>query len=381
MRIGIVGCGFVADYYMTTLQNHRELSVAGVTDRDDERAHRFARFHKVKQYPSLEALLGDDEVELVVNLTNPSSHFQVSRAAIAAGKHVYSEKPLAMTLDEAEELVQSAEGQGLVLAGAPCTVLGEAAQTVWKLLREGRIGKVRLVYAELDDGPIHLMTYRTWRSVSGTPWPWEDEFRVGSTLEHAGYCLSWFATFFGPATRVTGFSSCLVPEKGAALDSASPDFSVGCIEFSSGTVVRLTCSILAPHERGMRIIGDTGVLHVEDCWDFGSTVRLQRRTPLGIRAEKHPHLARLVGLGPRRVRLVRKPRFRWRVPGANRIDFARGVAEAAAAVSEKRPCRLSAGLALHVNEIALAMQYPDKLGCPRNLMTRFEPVPPMPWSA
>jgi predicted dehydrogenase len=380
MHVGIVGCGFVADYYMTTLQNHPSLSVAGVFDRDSARAETFARFHHLRAYTSLDELLDDPTIELVVNLTNPSSHYEVSRAALERGRHVYSEKPLAMSLGDAERLVELAERRNLVLAGAPCTVLGEAAQTVWKTIRDGRLGTIRLVYAELDDGPIHQMNYRDWRSISGAPWPYDDEFKVGCTLEHAGYYLTWLATFFGPARRVTTFSSCLVQDKGAAERYTTPDFSVGCLEFASGVVARLTCSLLAPHERGMQIIGDKGVLHVEDCWDFGTSVRFLPRTKMGIRAEKHPTLARLAGLGPRSVPLARRPTFKWKVPGANRIDFARGVAEAAEAATERRPCRLSARMALHVNELALAMQHPVELGTPRTIATSFEPPAPMPWS-
>ncbi len=80
----------------------------------------------------------------------------MTRAALQSGKHVYSEKPLALSLPQAEELVRLAEARERVLAGAPCTVLGEAAQTVWRELRKGSIGKVRLVYAEFDEG--HGMT-------------------------------------------------------------------------------------------------------------------------------------------------------------------------------------------------------------------------------
>jgi predicted dehydrogenase len=381
MRIAIVGCGYVADYYLTTLRNHPGIEVAGVFDRDPDRAERFARFHHLRRYSSLEEALGDTRAELVVNLTNPASHYEVSRAALEQGKHVYSEKPLAMELEQAEALVGLAEQRGRVLAGAPCTVLGEAAQTAWREIRRGSIGRVRLVYAELDDGPVHLEHFRDWRSISGAPWPWADEFRVGCTLEHAGYCLTWFAAFFGPARRVTSFSSSLVPEKGDGMGAATPDFSVGCIEFESGPVVRLTCSLYGPRDRAVRFIGDGGVLEVEDSWNFGSPVRLGRRTRWGVRAENRPKLARWVGLGPRQVPLVRPPRFHWKVPGANRIDFARGVAEAAEAAETGRACRLSARFALHVNEMALVLQHPERFGSPRALTTRFDPVQPMPWAA
>lgn len=112
MRIAIVGCGFVADYYLKTLPSYPELEIAGVMDRIEERASHLAAYHSVPTYRSLEELLADSSVEIVLNLTNPSSHYEVSKAALAAGKHVYSEKPLAMKMSEAKELVELAKQRG-----------------------------------------------------------------------------------------------------------------------------------------------------------------------------------------------------------------------------------------------------------------------------
>jgi predicted dehydrogenase len=376
MRIAFVGCGYVADFYAKTLANHPGLELIAVADRDAGRAAHFAAFYRVPRFGALASIVEDPNVDIVVNLTNPDSHFEVSKAALEAGKHVYSEKPLAMSLAHAQQLVKIADSRGLQIAGAPCTVLGESAQTLWKTLRAGTIGKPRLLYAELDDGPVHLMDFKDWRSESGTPWPYKDEFEVGCTLEHAGYCVTWLVAFFGPARQVTSFAATLVPDKGVVLDRAAPDFSVGCIEFASGVVARLTCSIFAPHHHALRVIGDLGVLSVEDLWDFGSPVRLHRRTRLGLRAEKYPRASKVAGLGPRRLPLVRKPTFAFRSRGANRIDFARGVAELASAVRDGRPCRLSASFALHVNEIVLMLRN----GATGALTTTSEPMEPMPWA-
>ena len=380
--IALVGCGYVADFYASTLENHPELEVVAVHDRDPERAARFASHHGLPLARSLAEILADPRVSILVNLTNPASHFEVSKAALEAGKHVYTEKPLAMTFAQAEALVELAERRGLELAAAPCGVLGEAAQTLWEALRRQEIGRVRLVYAELDDGPIHLTNYRGWRSDSGAPWPWKDELEVGCTLEHAGYYVTWLTAFFGPARSVTSFASCLVPDKktDVPLDRASPDFSVACIEFRSGVVARLTCSIFAPSDRALRIIGDEGVLSIDDCWDYGSPVTLTRRTPLRLRAEKHPRAARLFGLGPRAYPLVRKPRFRSRARGSNPMDFARGIAELSDAIAAGRSCRLSPRYALHVNEIVLAMGSPDIMGSPRRMISTFDPMEPMAWA-
>lgn len=379
VRIALVGCGYVADFYARTIPNHENLQIAAVMDRDQARAAQFAAFHDLPRVPSLGDILGDPRVEIVVNLTNPSSHYEVSKAALEAGKHVYSEKPLAMSVDHAEELVAIARSRGVHVTGAPCSVLGESAQTLWKALRAKRIGTVRLVYAEIDDGPVHQMGCEKWRSESGAPWPYKDEFEVGCTLEHAGYYVSWLAAFFGPARSVSSFSGCLVPDKGLPVDRVTNDFTVACIEFPGGIVARITCSIYGPHDHSLRIIGDGGILSIDDCWDYASEVHLSRRTRLGLKAEKYERAARLVGLGPKRLPLVRRPRFGFKTRGANRMDFARGVADLADAIRERRTPRMAAEFALHINEMVLAIQNPRELGSPHIMKTTFDPMAPMPW--
>lgn len=381
--IALVGCGFVADYYLSTLVNHRRLELKGVFDRDAERLARFCKHHGSASYRTLRELLDDSGVDIVLNLTSPDSHFEVSEACLEAGKHVYSEKPLAMKMPQAEQLVEFAEAMGLLIASAPCGLLGETAQTLWKAIREERVGAIRIVYAEMDDGLVHRRTYRDWVSESGSQWPYKDEFEVGCTLEHAGYYLTWLTAFFGPAVSVTSFASCQITDKqtDVALDpDTTPDFSVACIQFASNVVARLTCSIIAPFDRSIRIIGDSGVLSTRDCWDYGSPVYLRRRTPLGLRAEKYPWLAPFLGVGKRRLSPVRKTHFEYGGRGADRMDFGRGVAELADAIEEERACRMSARHALHVNEITLAIAQPETGGTPYTMRTHFDAIEPMPWA-
>ena len=381
MRIAIIGCGYVADFYAATLCNHPELELQGVYDRNMERAKAHAEYYGGSNiYPSLEAVLGDDRVELIVNLTNPSSHFEISAAALEAGKHVYSEKPLAMDLQHAEQLVEMAEARGLQINGAPCTVLSETAQTIWKALRDGRIGTPRLVYAELDDGNVPQHNFAEWVSASGAPWPAKDEFEVGCTLEHAGYYMTWLTAFFGPAKRMTSFSTVLQPDKGIALDVNTADYSTACIEFVSGPVARFTCSLYPPHDHRFRIFGDDGWLSTDQAWDYGSKVQISRHHRFSRRAERHPALAKMMGLGPRRLPLVRKSKFVRDSKGANCMDFCRGVAETASAARENRPSRLSAQWSLHVTELVLCMQHPEIHGRPREIQSRFDPLAPMPWA-
>lgn len=375
MRVAIVGCGFVADYYARTLPVHPELELVGVMDRDAERAERFARYYSLSRYDSLDELLDDPRVEIVLNLTNPSSHYEVSKRALLAGKHVYSEKPMAMSFDEAKELVELAESKRLQICSAPCSVLGETAQTIWKALREHRVGPVRLVYAELDDGLVHKMPYKRWLSESGTPWPYQDEFEVGCTLEHAGYYLTWLVAFFGPVESVTAFSTCLVPDKNTGPIDANntPDFSVACLKFASGIVARLTCSIVAPHDHSLTIVGDAGIITTKDCWYYRSAVYIRRLVTIRRRTFLWPWKTKYP-LAKSCLQLRRKHK------GSQQMDFARGLAEMAAAIKEGQAPRLSARFSLHVLEVTLAIQNAHEQSTTYEVTTTFDPVEPMPWA-
>lgn len=382
LRFALIGCGYVADFYMATLGSHASLQLLGVWDRDAARLKAFAAHHGVHAYGSLAEVLADARIQLIANLTNPRSHYTVSRAALDAGKHVYSEKPLATELDHAEQLVLLAETKGLLLASAPCSVLSETAQTLWKALREGRIGVPRLIYAELDDGNVAAMDYRQWTSDSGAPWPAQDEFEVGCTLEHAGYWLTWLTAFFGPVKRMTSFAAVALPDKGMALNPAdTADYASAHFEFVSGPVARLSCSIYAAHDHRLRIFGDDGTLSVDKVWDYGAAVRATRRNRWTSRAEKYPRLAALAGLGPKALPLVRKPPFTVKSRGSrNRMDFCRGIADLAAALESGVPPRMTARWSLHVNELVLAMQDPARYGAVREIQSRFEPLQPLPWA-
>ncbi|WP_109745459.1 Gfo/Idh/MocA family protein [Salinispora vitiensis] len=372
--IAFVGCGYVADFYAATLPNHR-LNLRGVFDARQERAETFGAFHKVPVYPSIEAILADDSVEIVVNLTNPSSHYDVSRRCLEAGKHVYSEKPLALRLDHASDLLELASRRGLGLSSAPCSLLSETAQSLWHALRGGVIGQPRLAYAELDDGAIHQMPFQNWISISGAPWPYVDEFRTGPIMEHAGYYVTWLTAFFGPATAVTSYAGLLVPDRLAGVDPGppAPDFACAVIEFASGVIARLTCGTVAPENHTFTIVGDEGVLSVDDCWNFGAPVTVRTRAD-SARA-RHHYLT-----GPRTYPLVRPADYPHRYTDTHDMDFARGVADLAASVRGEGRQHLTAEHAVHVLEIVLAMARSAAEPARVRIDSTFAPLAPQDWA-
>lgn len=395
--VAIIGCGFVVHYYMLTLSKSKTLKVVGVLDNIRERAVKTAEYYSVpKVYHSLPELLADASVEIVLNLTNPRNHFETSMACLEAGKHVYTEKPMAMTIEDAKKLVETAEQKSLQISSAPGSLLGETAQTIWKALREDRIGTVRLVYAELDEDLLHRMHLENVVTKLGSPWPAKDEYEIGVTLEHAGYYLTWLAAFFGPAKSVTALGTSLIPDKmpGVTLEPPdAPDLTVACIEFQSGTVARVTCSIVASHDHTLTMFGDNGILSIDECWNYGSPVWISPRdwnrsrlSSFGLRAlrrlaRQFKFLRGLAGLEDyfgREYPLVRPvPKFDWEVL---RMDFSRGVEELAESIDEKRESRLSTRFSLHITELVLAIHHARTLAQPYRMTTTFEPLKPMPWA-
>ena len=403
MKVGIIGCGYVFDHYMATWPRYPRLEIAGLADRDEARLTQAARFYGLNAYASNDALLADPDIVIVVNLTSIDSHFEVTRAALLAGKHVYSEKPLTGDLESARALMALARARGLKLGCAPCNVLSDSVQTLWKAVREGAIGAPRLAYAEFDDNVIALMRPESWRSRSGAPWPWREEFSAGCTWEHAGYHLSWLCALFGPVARFTAFSRQIAPDKAPEpLERPdTPDFSVSCLNFASGMVARLTFSISAPADHSMRVIGARGMLSLDSYRHYRCPVHLEIFDQIGLNARKFMSVRRssalrlLFGVGGRPLPLLRlppphggtrpRPKLSPRALLAalkrreiNDQDKVLGVAELAEAIARKRPAFPPPDFILHVTELTLAIQSAGATGGGAPLTTRFEPLDPRP---
>ncbi len=351
--IALVGCGFVADYYLATIDAYPELTIVGVYDKNTERLQHFCEFYQLAAFNSLDELLADSKVSIVLNLTDPRSHFNISERSLLADKHVYSEKPLAMQFEQARTLVDLARERHLHISSAPCSVLGKAARTLSHAVKQKICGQVKLVYAELDDGLVHKMAYKKWFSASGAPWPYRDEFEVGCTLEHAGYYLAWLMEMFGPVKSVTAFSDCLVPEKVSPEPPLNPpdtaDASFGILKFESGVVIRLSTTIVAPHDHSIRIFGDDGVLYLKECWDNGDKVFFR----------KLMRIRRKTFLSPikKQIRLPENVSINKMDRGNTKMDFLLGVDALAKSIRENSTPTLNANFSLHVNEVALALQY------------------------
>lgn len=417
MKIGIVGCGFVLDKYMATWGNHPDLIVAGVTDINVTRIDAVTRHYGFTAYPDTAALLADPSIDIVCNFTPIRAHYEVSKAALEAGKHVYSEKPLVTSMDQARELFALAESRGLRLSGAPSNALGGSTQTIWKAISDGAVGKVRLVYAEYDTPPLYLaasngsspypastsfpyLNERSTMSVTGALFPFIKEFEMGCTYEHVAYQLSWMCMMFGPVKSVTAFSKLIMPDKtDYPLDPPdTPDFSVASLDFQSGVAGRVTCSVAGPSDLQMRIIGDRGILSAKTCHDYKCPVHLEQFSKLSIKAKyvtaltNSAFLRWVLGIEDRSLPLIAAaspgPRRMARVPWwnvrgtlaqmkqaeMNRQDMCIGISELAAAIEAGRPQFPSHAFTLHLTELTLAIQAAGTRSKTHVMDTTFDPV-------
>ena len=353
LGIGIVGTGNIAGGYAKDALTHPEIRLVAATDLDPSRAAAFAEAHGCHAHASLDDLLSDDAVDIVINLTVHHAHYEVTKRALEAGRHVYSEKPLALRSSEAQELVELASARGVRLGCSPSTFLGEAQQTAAAWVRGGRLGRVRAIYAEVNWGRIE-----TWHPA---PAPF---FEVGALFDVGVYPLTLVTTMLGPARSVRAWAWDLMPERqtvdGTVFRIGSPDLVVAAIELDGGPVLRLTTSFYvgqpAKQTGSLEFHGDDASLALGSFQEFDATVEVG---PYGGQYAPVPHV---------------RPAYRG-------IAWARGVAEMAAAIAEDRPHRASAEQAAHIVDIleAASTSFADG-GRHIEIRSSFAPPPLMTWA-
>ncbi len=261
MDVAIVGCGHIAAQYAQGLAAYPELSLVAAADLDIERAQALAGPFDASAYDGVEALLDNSDAELIVNLTLHDAHAGVTRACLEAGRHVLSEKPLAMDAAEAARLVSLADDRGLALGCAPLGPWADAQQLAARLLRERHIGPVRTVYATGNFG----------RVTEWNPNP-EPFLRVGPLYDGAVYHLSVLTAIFGPVARVRRADVAQLlsdhEHEGRTFWVETPDHVVATLEFPDGPFVQLTASMYVPHRTrefaSLEFHGDAGSLYLPD---------------------------------------------------------------------------------------------------------------------
>jgi len=348
VKIAFVGVGVISGIYLKNItEMFREIEITGVCDLIPERAENAAREYGVAIYPTYSDLLADPSVEIVLNLTRPNEHFDITMAALAAGKHVYTEKPLATNFEDGKKLLDYAKSHGLLLGGAPDTFLGAAIQTCRKLIDDGFIGRVigaggfMMGHGPEDWHPGPEFFYKPG---------------AGPMLDMGPYYVTALVNLMGPVAAVTAvanksFAERLItsePLAGTVVGVDVPTHYNGILEFESGAVGTLTTTfdVYYPFQSRLEIYGTQGSLLLPDPNYFGGVIKVMR---------------------PGARETAELPLF---------FDYAEnsrglGIADMAKALRTGRGARVSGEMICHVLEIMTGFEKSSDARAAVDLETRF----------
>jgi predicted dehydrogenase len=347
--VGLVGCGKISGQYLTAFDRLAGVRVTACTDLDPARAAAVAAARPgVTAVSTVDELVARSDVDIVLNLTLPAGHAEVALAAIAAGKHVYNEKPLAAGTVEAAGVLRAAAAAGVRVGCAPDTVLGTGTQTARAALRAGRIGT-----------PVAATAFMM--SPGHESWHPDPEFYYrpggGPLLDMGPYYLTALVTMLGPVVRVTGAASRgrtsrtigSGPRAGTVFDTEVDTHVAGILEHAGGALSTVVFSfeVAAARLPRIEVYGTAGTLAVPDPNAFDGVVE--------------------VGTGDGWTALPAAAG----IPGAGRGV---GVADLAAALAGGRPHRASAELAYHVLDVMESLAGSAATGTPATL-TSTCPIP------
>lgn len=340
LGVGVIGCGTISGIYMQNMSRFPRLKLVACTDIREEAAQSAAARHGISAR-GVDGLLASPDVDVIVNLTVPAAHFAVSQAALSAGKHVFSEKPLCIEPEHGRALLAEAEGRRLMLGCAPDTFLGAAGRLARELIDTGKIGRVL-------SGTCFLMSHGMEH------WHPDPEFLFkpggGPILDMAPYYLAALVNLIGPVASVqartsTGFAERIVtadgPRTGHAIKVETPTTAMALIRFASGAdiVFAMSWDVWKHGHSPIELYGTEGSLRVPDPNFFGGAVEYTERGGDWISIDSSG-------------RPFGRPNWRspaWPATTPDRANYrCLGVAELAGAVSHGGPHRSSGALASHV---------------------------------
>ncbi len=359
--IGIMGAGNISSAYLKLAPLFKGLEVRGVADIIPEAAKRRGEEFGVHAMTPDE-LLKNSEIDVIVNLTIPSTHYQVSMDAVSAGKHAYSEKPFVLTLKEGKALKKAADSRGLSVGSAPDTFLGGAHQQVRNIIDSKQLGKI-------THGTTHVMSrgMEHWH-----PNP-DFFFQIGAgpVLDVGPYYVTDLIHLIGPVKRVTAFTNSAkthrtvttpgVAMTGKKIKVGTPTTIHGILEFESGAIITLGASwdTFSHGHHNIELYGTEGSVYVPDPNFFGGDILVTDQSGAKQKVEPWDHpfgIANQTGGDG-------TPRANYRTAG---------LADMMQAVEKGRPARCGLDVALHAVDVMTSLLKAGETGKVVTLSTTCE---------
>ena len=276
LGVGILGCGNISPTYFDLIPIFKNIEIRACADINPSAAKTRADEYGVR-CETIDGLLGENDIDIIVNLTVPGVHFAVTKQILEAGKHAYSEKPLVLSISEGRELMALADDKGLKVGCAPDTFLGGAHQLARKTIDAGEIGKI-------TSGTCHVMSHGM------EMWHPNPAFFFqpggGPILDLGPYYIANLVNLIGPVKRVAALSSIATATRtitsellnGTKISVQTPTNIHALLEFESGATITLAASwdVWAHQHNNIELYGTEGSIIIPDPNHFGGEVRLAK---------------------------------------------------------------------------------------------------------
>ena len=355
-KIGLIGCGHIAETYFRAEKYFNNIKIVKCADINLKAAKRCALKYGIK-FLTVNELLKDKEVEIILNLTIPKAHYSISKNALTNGKHVYSEKPLAINLKDGKDLIKLSKKKKLYLGNAPDTFLGGGIQKSKELVEKNIIGKIKLGNA--------VFAFPGIESYHPNPEPWFAKNEGGPVIDMGPYYITALVNLLGPAKKVTSTiiqgqkyrTIGIGPKKGKKFKVECPTTYLSTITFKNNSVIRLTLSfdVIAHQRNHVELYGEKGSMIVPDPNMFGGSVLTCNKLGENWKEFKTTKMS----LG--RIN-IRTQSSRANEAPTNANYRGAGLSEMAYSIENKRKHLCNGEISLHVLEIITSIMKAAKFG-------------------
>ncbi len=365
-KVGLIGCGHIAETYFRAHKYFNNFKIIKCADINKRAAKKCARTYNI-QFASVNQILKDKKIDIILNLTIPTAHYSVAKKSLLNGKHVYSEKPLAVDFKDGLDLVKIAHRKKLFIGNAPDTFLGGGNQKARQLLDKKIIGKIKFGNA--------IFAFPGIQSYHPNPEPWFKKKGGGPVIDMGPYYLTALVNLLGPAESVTSICKYntkkrvigIGPKKGKKIKVECPTTYFSTIKFKNGAIIRLTLSfdVISHLRNHIELYGEKGSMIVPDPNMFGGSVLLS--TKLGSNWKNYK--TNQMVLGKINIR-TQSSRANESPTNANYRGV--GLAEMIYSIQKKKKHRCNGNLSLHVLNIIDGIHKSAKNGKRFNLKTTCE---------
>ena len=361
-KVGLIGCGHIAETYFRGHQYFNNFKIVACADINQKAAEKCAKLYNIKSM-TVNEILKDKDIEVILNLTIPQSHYSVSKKVLNAGKHVYSEKPLATYFQKGKELVALAKQKKLYIGNAPDTFLGGGGQKAKELIDSDLIGQIKLGNA--------IFAFPGVENFHPKPESWYKK-EGGPVIDMGPYFFTTLVNLLGPAKQVQGRTLTAFkrrnyragPNKGKTFKVETPTTYLATIQFHNEAIIQVTLSFdVINHQRNhMELYGTKGSIIVPDPNMFGGSVFTCKK----LGGDWKEHKTNKMPLGKINIR---QKSLRANEAPINANYRGVGLAEMAYCIKNKKKHRCNGELSLHVLDIIKSIMYAAKIGKRVNIKT------------